>query len=325
MILGLVLLSGLWAVQGKEVSPPLARTLEIGPERNLGVPIFPFYDLIQSDQDGNLFFHVGESANDPTVLRINRDGSPTIYRPPSDLPKDAYFRRFYVTRGGQLYTLIAASNGSELFCVTYRSNGSPRTVLKLPLEGQAAETEFAVFENGNIVLGGFYRAPEAYKGNRFRYLLNGNGELLGKLDTGASNVDVATVFSRLQPRGMAEGYDGNLYTLVGIGGGRFNVFTIAPDGTVRKKFTFKVEDEEFTPLQLLVDPRYLVAVSHKKRRNTLNAVEILLIDLANGAIAGRYAPPDEAGNMLVHFSSKEGFSFLNSRKGVYWLLTAPLR
>jgi hypothetical protein len=325
MILGLVLLAGLGAAQGKEASPAPAHTLEIGSERNLGVPVFPFYDLIQSDQDGNLFFHVGESVNDPTVLKISKDGSPTIYRSPSDLPKDAYFRRFYVTRSGELYTLIADSNGAELFCIPYRSNGSPRSPFKLPLEGQVAETEFAVFENGNIILGGFFRAPEASKGKRFRYLLNGNGELLRKLETAAGNVDVSTVFSRLQPGGVAEAYDGNLYTLAGTGGGRFDVYTIAPDGAVERKLTFKAEDADFAPLQLLVDPRYLVTVSHKRRKNALNQVEILLIDLTTGEIAGRYTPPDQAGNMLVHFSSKEGFKFLNSRKGVYWLLTAPLQ
>ena len=129
MILSLILLIGLGAAQGKEASPAPAHTLEIGSERNLGVPVFPFYDLIQSDQDGNLFFHVGESVNDPTVLRIRTDGSPTIYRAPSDLPKDAYFRRFNVTRSGQLYTLIAASNGAEFFCVPYKSDGDRKSVV----------------------------------------------------------------------------------------------------------------------------------------------------------------------------------------------------
>lgn len=323
-MLSLVLLLTLWGPQGRIAGTPPAQTLDVASERNLGVPLFRFYDLVQSDEDGNLFFHIGDSLNDPSILKIRPDGSRKSYAAPPELPRDAAFHRFYVTRSGEVYTLIAASNGAELYCVPYKADGSPRKVLKLPLEGQVSDTEFAVFENGNILVGGFFRGPAAYQGKRFRYLLNSGGELLRRLETATDNVDLANAFKSLQPGGMVEGYDGNLYTLAGIGGGRFEVHTIAPDGEVKRRFGFKVE-EDFTPLQLFTDPLHLVAVSHKRRKNALNAVELLVINAMTGEIAGRYTPSAKAGNVLVHFSTKEGFKFLNSRDGVYWVFTVPLR
>jgi len=302
-----------------------AQPLEISSERSLGVPAFQFYDLIQSDREGNLFFHAGRSVNDPAMRRIASDGKVTLYQSPRDLPKDAYFRRFYVTRSGQLYTLIAASNGFELYCVPYRSNGEAESPLKLPEEGQMAETEFAVFENGNILVGGFFRAPDALQGKRFRYLLNKNGELLRRLETTGENVDLGTVFRQLQPGGIAEADDGNLYTLAGTGGGRFNVYAIAPDGTVTRKTSFKLLDADFVPVQIFVDSTHLALVAHKRRKRAANAVEIQVIDLASGEAVGRYAPPDGVGNMLVVFSVKEGFKFLTSRNNVLGLVTAQIR
>jgi hypothetical protein len=320
----LLLAASLDPAQRNVTGPSPARPLEISSERSLGVPVFSFSDLIQSDKDGNLFFHAGGSLHDPTLLKISTDGSTMTYRPPTDLPKDAYFRRFYVTRSGQLYSLIAASNGAELFVVPYRSNGSPQSILKLPPEGQVAETEFAVFENGNIVLGGFFHGPESFKGKRFRYLLNRNGELVKKLETAEGGADLNPALSRLQAGGIAEADDGSLYTLVGTGGGRFDVYTIGTDGSAGRKFSFKTPDMDFVPLQLFVDSTYLAAVSHKRRKNAVNAVEIFVVDLATGETIGHYTPPEQAGNMLVHFSVKEGFKFLKARNNVFGLVSSKL-
>lgn len=309
-------------------APGDARPLRVASERTSTLPVFSAAGFIQSDASGSLYLRVtrNPTMKGSSIIRLNpEDSSVVVLQPPSRF--DAEFREFFVTRAGDVFALFEVANGTSLQMLEYRSDGKSSSPVDLPVQGQVSVRHFAVFQNGTVMLSGFYRekSPEQIRGRSFLRLYDREGRLLKELQHDAPDPDLKTVFSALAPGAVASGEDANLYLLHAARNPSFAISAISPAGETVRKIEVSAIEKDFIPLQAFISDGYLAVISHKPQKGKVNAIEILVIGLTDGEVLGRYVAPEEIGNMVVRFSAKEGFTFLKGTGGVYKFITAQIQ
>jgi hypothetical protein len=76
------------------------------------------------------------------------------------------------------------------------------------------------------------------------------------------------------------------------------------------------------PLQLFVSGGQLAIVQHQARDGDINKIVVQLLDSQTGEPIALYTPEDKLGNMIVNFSRRDGFSFIDGGSGTLKLMTA---
>jgi hypothetical protein len=296
------------------------RVLQLASEKSLQATTIPSSGFVQSDEDSNLYLHVDRgSYNDGTILKVSRkDSSTTMYAMPENLKKFAYFVEFYVTRDGKLNVLY--KDGQErLFIVSYEAKGTAKdpTYLEMPLHVRVRD--FAVFESGEFLTSGFFdaKASKELSGKSNVALFDRTGKLLKNFGNLTGGVDLGQVFTRVNEGMAASGEDGNIYLLHSA-----EVFVISSSGEIARTIKFQKAGKDFMPLQLFVSGGQLAIVQHQARDGDINKIVVQLLDSQTGEPIALYTPEDKLGNMIVNFSRRDGFSFIDGGSGTLKLMTA---
>jgi len=286
------------------------------------VPLFSSWGSSQADSDGNLYFHVDAgSVNVPTIMRLTHsDGSPTLFKAPSDLDPSAYFSQFFVTPDGHLFVLLAANQEKEYYVLRYRSDGEVGSMIKIPLEHAAVVQDFAVFETGQFVIAGYFSGTVVKQeaGRPLFRLCAEDGSTIKDLSTDLKTVDVAKISQALHA-GAAVSANGRLYLLHGA-----DLFTFDPSGNFSRD-TLPYRSDGFTPTQAFVSQSYLAVAEYKPRKKGADELRISVFDLRSSELYATYTVPEKWGNTLACFSVSEGFLLMAPENGRYVFLIGDFK
>jgi hypothetical protein len=317
----LVLLVGTLGT-AQEKNEPVPRVLHVSSEHAWAATTFGWYDFVKSDGDGNLFFHADKgSYNDGTILRVTaRNGSPTLYEMPRELRNAAYFVSFNVTDDGSVAVLYRDTKTRHLL-VRYDGAGVANDPIVTDLPLHLNVQDFATFESGEFLINGFFEAEaeESVRGHGYAALFGNTGQLVRRLDQVTEDVDLAHVFDGVHQGTATSGDDGNLYLLSSS-----HVLCISPTGKVVRRIRVPKASKDFLPLQLFVSAGRLAIVQHRVRKQDVNEILIQVVDSRTGELYTTYKPEPKLGNMVVSFSSTEGFTFLDGATGHFTTMFAAL-
>ncbi len=303
-------------------SPARERIITDVSKKSFDVPLFASWGAPQSDSEGNLFFHVDEgSINTPTIMRLSHDdGSPMLFKAPSDLDPSAYFSQFCVTPDGRLVTLLAANQERDYYVLRYRSDGEVANMIKIPLEQAAVVQDFAVLETGQFVIAGYYSGDSStHNAGRGLFRLYGeSGNLIKDLSTNLKAIDIAKA-SQVLRAGAAVPANGRLYILHDS-----DLYTLDPSGNFSRQ-TLSPRPGGFTPTQAFVSQSYLALAEYKPRTKGADELRISVFDLRSDELYATYTLPEKWGNSLAHFSVSDGFLFMAPENGRYKFLVADFK
>jgi hypothetical protein len=305
-----------------ERTAPVPRVLHLSSERTSGTPAFAWYDFVKSDAAGNLYFHANRgSYNDGTIIKVGvEDGGPTVYEMPSKLRGTAYFVNFSVSGSGEVSVLYRDTKRQHLL-VRYDGVGRADDPLLADLPLHLEVQDFAMFESGAFLVNGYFEAEaeETTRGRSYTAVFSPSGQLIKKLDKFAANVELAHVADGIHQGIAVPGDDRNLYLLSSS-----SAICISEDGNIVKRINLPKPDKDFMPLQLFVSGGRLAIVEHRPRKHDVNEITIQILDSQTGEWYSTYTTEPRLGNMVVSFSSKEGFTFVDASKGHFTTMSAAL-
>lgn len=305
--------------------PPVSpHVLQIGSSQSLDAPSFRFYGAVQSDKNGNLFFHVDAGGySEPVILKLDRgSGDPTLYTIADEDQKTIVFGGFSVTPLGQVVLLGEATDG-KTYAIRFTSRGKATTKTALKVPDHISIGSFVAFESGSMLLSAFYLpdAPAALRGKSFMALFDESGRISKKFDGELAPVDLKNVFQHLQEGNASVGPDGNLYLLT-----PGEIVVISESGEIIRRLKYE-KPAGGTASQIAVSHNLLSIWLLQEGINNQVTSEYLILDLFTGKPFGFYVPGADLGKaaIAVSFSSQEGFTFFDTENGHVKLITAPLQ
>ena len=300
--------------------------LRVAAVRNLGVPIFPWFGLPQTDQDGDLFFHVGGTTfNEASIMKLSHSSSaPTVYKLPPDIKSKYSFDEFTVTPGGIVW-MLANNMVPELVAVEFNANGEVRGKTLLDLDLNEVDIHgFSALDTGGVVIAGRYnnKAPLKLRSHSFLALFDGNsGKRIREL-TDTFPVARGSEESTLAHQGeTVTGDDGNIYVLDGS-----RMVVVRPGGEIGRRISFRKPDPALLTMQVRVSGG-AAAVWLGMLNNQTGTVEFsfLVLDLSNGRPIGWFTAPEGFEGQAVGFSRSAGFQFLRRKEGHFEIVATELR
>lgn len=298
------------------------RPLQVSATKVLNVPLFSAYGLPISDQDGDLFFHLGGSSyTDATIMKLSHSSSePTLYKLPSDVQEKYSFYEFAVSASGEVWML--ANAGQELLVVDFDSNGQVKGKTNLDLSlGEINITDFAAFEDDVLFVAGV-SVSKAKKGHSFIGLFDGGtGGKIRSLRGLFSPDDTSKKQVSIHEGDAVAGDDGNIYLLH-----ETRIIAISPAGQIVKRVSFEKPASSLLAIHLMVSSGdAAIWLRTPSKEDHKFETTYLIVDLQNGTPVGWYAPPPEVTMPATGFSRNSGFEFLQGEKGQWKRITAELR
>jgi hypothetical protein len=311
------------AASNVDVKP---RPLQVSGTRVLDVPVFPWFGLPHTDQDGDLFFHVGGTTfNDATIVKLSHSSmEPTLYKLPGDVKKKYNFDEFAVTPGGGLW-MLANSMVPELLAIEFNGSGEVRTKTTLDLALDEVDIHgFAALDSGSLVIAGAYtnKAVSKLRGHSFLVLLDSNtGKKIRELLDTIPAVDGSKGQSLAHEGETVTGDDGNIYLLH-----ESLVVVVGPGGGIIRRISFKKPSAGLQAMQIRVSSGAAAIWLGKEDSETHRAeLSFLVLDLSNGKPIGWYAAPSDLNGQAVGFSRSTGLQFFQRKQGHFEIVTTELR
>ncbi|HZQ19835.1 MAG TPA: hypothetical protein VFA90_14035 [Terriglobales bacterium] len=295
------------------------RQLVVTASKQTDAPAFSHYGLALSDNNGDLFFHVGGDVfTNATIMKLAHSSlERTLYKLPSDLQQTKYqFYEFAVSPTGDLWML--ANAGPAVSVVAFDSDGqeSGRTKLDISL-ADVNITDLTAFDNDLLFFAGATIGKDA--GHPFAALVNGG---TGKTIRMWHDVFPAAKDAVPIHAGNASvGDDGNVYLL-----NESEVVAISPAGEVIKRVKFVKPDQTLIPFLVRASSGYAaVWLRTPPQKDHTLEVSYVVLDLSSGKTLGWYAPPADIRVPAMSFSRNNGFEFLVAKHGKLNLIEADLR
>jgi len=313
---------------GAEEGPPARAGLEAGSVQLLDVPSFSFFGPAQSDNEGNLYFHVSAgNFRKPVVLKLEHSsGDPTLYTLEDEGLKKTVFLDFSVTPSGQV-SILSQQTYKKIYLLRFTSKGDLAEKVLLDLPEYMSTQSFVAFDTGTVLVSAYYLAdaPEHLRGKGLMALFDESGKMLKNLSANTKDVDLANSTQHLTEGGGTVGPDGNMYILqtgqiiVVSGSGRImrRIKFHKPEGTIASKIAVS---------QNLVSIWLLREGPKQKMQKQDVTAEYLVLDLLTGKPFGYYVPSKALGNaaIAVAFSGREGFTFFDTENGHVELISSPI-
>jgi hypothetical protein len=325
LIVALALITG-----AEEQEQPLGvRVLEAGSIHSLDVPSFSFFGPAQSDNEGNLYFHVNAgSFRKPVVLKLEHSsGDPTLYTLEDEGLKKTTFLNFSVTPSGQV-SILSQQVDKKIYLLRFTSKGDLSEKVALDLPEYMSTQSFVAFDTGTVLVSAYYLAdaPEHMHGKGLMALFDESGKMLKNLSANTEDVDLANVSQHLAEGAGTVGPDGNMYILQanqivvisGLGKIMRRIKFHKPEGTIASKIAIS---------QNLVSIWLLREGPKQKMQKQDVTAEYLVLDLLTGKPFSYYVPGKALGQaaIAVAFSGREGFTFFDTQNGHVELISSPLR
>ena len=323
-VTALLVLFAAMAGADKAAAPVSPRVLQLGSSQSLEVPSFRFYGAVQSDKDGNLYFHVDAgSYREPVILKLARgSGDPTLYTVADEDQKNIVFGEFSVTPFGQVVLLGQGTDG-KTYAIRFSSKGAPTTKTALAFPEHMSIGNFIAFESGSLLVSAFYLpdAPAALRGKSFLALFDESGQIRKRFDQELAPVDLSSVSQHLYEGGATVGPDGNLYLLTPD-----KIVVMSESGEIVRRMKYQ-KPEGGAASQIAVSHNLVSIWLLKEGPKNQISSEYLVLDLFTGKPFGFYVPGNEFGPfaIAISFSNQEGFTFFDTENGHVKLLSAPLR
>src|SRR5271166_4718404 len=174
--------------------PPSPRILQADSSRLLQVPDFGSTGEERCNASGHVFFDVDvPPVNSGAILEISGDGSRGRSYAPLQMPSsDLQFMDFAVSPSATLYELFQSAQATLM--VEVDSDGSPKHRTNLEVPAHVKERWMAVFDDGVVLLSGFFTrgAAAELRGKSYAALFQPSGNLIRQL-SGYPDVDIAAL------------------------------------------------------------------------------------------------------------------------------------
>jgi hypothetical protein len=293
------------------------------------VPSFSFFGAAQSDNEGNLYFHVSAgSFRKPVVLKLEHSsGDPTLYTLEDDGLKKSVFLNFSVTPTGRV-SILCQQTDKKIYLLRFTSQGDLAEKVALDLPEYISTQSFVSFDTGTFLVSAYYLAdaPEHLRGKGLMALFDESGKMLKNLSASTENVDLASVSQHLAEGGGTVGPDGNMYILQAG-----QVVVVSTLGKIMRRIRF--HKPEGTIASKIAVSQNLISIwllregpKEKMQKQDVTA-EYLVLDLLTGKPFGYYVPGKALGKaaVAVTFAGREGFTFFDTENGHVELISSPLR
>jgi len=271
------------------------------------VPTFSFFYPARCDKDGAIFFHLNKGSwNNMEVLKlkiVSGSAEPTTYLAPADFTanKSGFFINFSVSPSGDLW-MVGESLKREYFLFKFDSDGKPTGQIKLAVPEHLDLRDFAVSDQGNILVSGSFDrdANSSLSGKRYIALFDSSGRLQKEFDSKADGVDPNN--TGMHEAGIIYGDDGRLYVLLPQ-----NILVVSQGGAIEKRIPFD-KPKDFLATHFAVSGGYLAIWLTKRNEHGPLFTQFLTIDVGTGESLARYNTTPETGNAALCFSRKDGFT-----------------
>lgn len=305
-------------------SPVRLSVLNSSSSKILQVPPFGFYGLAQCDNDGNLFFHIDQTGQFDTsnILKLSSgSAAPTIYKIPEGLPEKATFVAFAVSPKGRVW-ILADTRGGHVYVFGFDSGGKMSTQIKLDLPDHLSTEDFAVSDEGIVLLSGHFNkaAGEEHGGKPYIALFDASGKLRKALNEPLASVDLAEIGTTHHEGSAVFAEDGNLYFVHSQA-----ILAVSQSGMVVKRIIYKKPDPELIATRVVLSGGLLSIWLRKKNPDGTVFYKFLVVNASTGEPFALYTPAKELGSNAVCFSRSEGFTFYSVQDGHIKLNGATLR
>ncbi len=321
--LAVFICAALGVASGEEKGAIEPRPVVATDSRLLSVPTFTFWLPAQCDNDGNMYFHVGQSGIE--TFKLSADGSGgKIFRlsPVYADPTETGYSDFSVTPHGKVYVLGGVSGVVKIF--PFNRDGEMEEPFSPELPKWLVLSNLVATDAGTFLVFGFYGEPAAssLKGKGYMAVLDGRGSVLTELDASATGVDIGKLASGSVPSpGVALGEDGNFYFL-----GPKQIVVISPEGKLVQRIPFENPDPKSSADSIRVAGRLaVIGLQRLDDEKKGLIVSFLVVETVTGGVVGFYKLPKELESRPdVCFSPKEGLTFLQMEKGQVNLVTVRI-
>jgi hypothetical protein len=305
-------------------------TIKIPSERAEG---FSTEEPLRCDADGNFYLRVQEVV-EPAIRRINAEGVQDVLFRPSSIPdlnvEDAAY--FSVREGGDIDQLVSISNSEDSYIVTFKSDGSYKSKVKLQPGFSFIPYQLATFASGEWLVTGVRYDPEVHVKWPFTGIFSEDGTLLRQI-TLKDDEQIRKMAARGDPAVVLKGHnngnreirlgeavaagDGNVYVMRKLSA--FTVYAISPGGDVVRQFRIDPGSLDFQPLSMQVAGNRMAVLflnksSFSKNSNSesISPKDVILkvVDLEGHELATYDVGTSDMGIAFVCYALPDKFTFL---------------
>jgi hypothetical protein len=312
-----------------ERNNPALLTLTAGSSKSLPVAGFGGMGAARCDSSQNLYFHATRNFNNPTILKILKDGSTEVYTVPDENAGRSNFMSYRVTFDGRLEILVEQSK--ELSVVEFGNSPSSSTRVKLDfptgLSVYSVRT-FVPLRDGRFLLHAFgdVDASQSESGQGYLLEFDSAGRLLKQENEKVLSTAVKEVVHRASDEGAVEAENGYIYLLEPN-----QVLVVSQAGEIARTIPFDPPGPDYKVRNLSTDQGRLLITFFGGEKESLAdpryarplSARYAMLDATTGQQLRLYQPTPELGNNLVCFSS-EGLTFIRFVDGRVKLFTAPV-
>lgn len=313
----------------KTQSAPIrqSQSLQATSKKILTVPVFGFYGVPWSDDNGNLYLQPAAQPDSAIfkLSQLNESDSKMIPAPPDRSCADdsglVSILNYAVTPSGTLY-MLAEDAKHQFHVFGFDSDGNVKHDTKLEISENIYLLGFAVFDNDTILASGYYArdAPETVRGKSYAAMFDESGQLLkdmaSRFSLDAISLDPAVPVNSIYIR---PGKDGNLYLLKPS-----TVLVISAGGEIVRRIKFVKPDPVTQAMGLYVADGLLAIQLGELAIGKPIHPKYLVLNTTTGKEYGYFVPSEAVKGRLVRFSSEEGFVFMSNEKNKFVLVTANM-
>lgn len=309
---------------------PMERLLTATKDTVMAGPTFSSMGESQCDDDGNLYFHVGDGVSfmNPTILKLGHsEDDHELFKPLPDKSASVRFASFSVTADGRVWVLtIEWSEGTpSIVALSYDDKGAIASRIPFATPSGFLPRQFTAFTDDTFFVAGEISVGSGSQKSTKSYaaMLDASGRVSREIDLDLSALKIQK--GRLPEGYTTAGRDGNLYLLLSD-----KVAVVSRSGKLVRQLPYEKPDPDTVATRLVVSGGHLaiwLATTTKVRR--LINYRFLVLDAVTGDQIGLYKPSEELGESAECFSRANGFTFLKFIKGnangSIELLTAQVR
>jgi hypothetical protein len=298
------------------------REVDASSSHPIQAPPFSYFGESQCDRNGNIYFHSGESDfRHSQIFRLSSDGSSgSFFRVTGKFadPEMAGFDSFWISYDGEVF--ILSSNAKESYVFSFDHNGTVRDPVVLKVREDVQLTDFAVFDNGFLLVWGYHdqRSSKDLRGKRYAAVLTESGQVVREISIPLPAVDLGNLGAPSD--GAVASHAGNLYFL-----GSDQIAIVSATGQTIRRIKFHKPDSEAIATKLyLSDGMAVIALNKISTKGDVQRTYLALDENA-GDFIGYYKPSAQLGSNDVCFTRTDGLTFLYVDGKMQTLATALLR
>jgi hypothetical protein len=312
----------------------VVETIKVPSERAQG---FDTEEPSRCDVDGNFYLRVQEHV-EPSIRRINAQGIQEVLFRPSSIPdlNVEYASYFSVRENGEIDQLVFPSKSEDSYIVTFKSDGSYKSKVKLQPGFSFIPYQLATFPSGEWLVTGIRHDddPNVHVKWPFTGIFSSDGTLLKQItlkDDEQIQKMAAAGDPAVVPKGRHDGDrtirlgaaiaagDGNVYVMRKLSA--FTVYAISPGGDVVRRFRIDPGNLDFEPLSMQVAGNRMAvlflnksAFSNNSNAESISPKDVILkvVDLEGHELATYDVGTSDMGIAFVCYAPPEKFTFLTT-------------